>query len=148
MINTPILPPERPFYIDQDGDICDANGWLVCCPARDVWPDGDNAHAKDLLMVLNRRAVSFEEHNRLVEKAVRAALERAAEKADELGCYCTGCGHICGDPERDLHILQRAGAVSCCPERKMEPLSLFIHSLAYSHAEVAAIIKKAGEDRG
>jgi hypothetical protein len=82
------------------------------------------------------------------EAIVRAALERAAKKADDLGYYCTGCGHICGDPERDLHILQRAGAVSCCPERKMEPLSLFIHSLASDPGEVAAIIKAAGEDRG
>jgi hypothetical protein len=79
------------------------------------------------------------------EAIVRAALESAAEKADELGCYCTGCGHICGDPERDLRILQRAGAVSCCPERKMEPLSLFIRSLASDPAEVAAIIMAAGE---
>jgi hypothetical protein len=135
MINTPILPPERPFYIDQDGDICDANGWLVCCPARDVWPDGDNAHAKDLLMVLNRRAVSFEEHNRLVEKAVRAALERAALIARRYGSRHEPHGHAAmGDDE--VKVL-----ASC-------QITKAIHKLASDPAEVAAIIKKAGGDRG
>ena len=83
------------------------------------------------------------------EAIVRAALERAAKKANDLGYYCTGCGHICGDPERDLRILQRAGARSCCPDRKMLPLSAPILALASDPAEVAAIIKNAaGEDRG
>jgi hypothetical protein len=69
-------------------------------------------------MVLNRRAVSFEEHNRLVEKAVRAALEKAAGVADRM---------------------QGAGS---------EAIRNTIRSLASDPAEVAAIIKKAGEDRG
>jgi len=126
MINTPILPPERPFYIDQDGDICDANGWLVCCPARDVWPDGDNAHAKDLLMVLNRRAVSFEEHNRLVEKAVRAALERAVT--------------CCEDELRNTAMLMSNPPKSSAAWDAANS----IRKLASDPAEVAAIIKKAG----
>jgi hypothetical protein len=50
--------------------------------------------------------------------------------ADELGWHCTGCGHICGDPEKDLNILKKAGAIACCPERKMEPLSAAIRAEA------------------
>lgn len=49
--------------------------------------------------------------------------------ADSLGYHCTGCGHICKDPDKDLTILRKTGALSCCPEREMEPLSAPILAL-------------------
>ena len=52
-----------------------------------------------------------------------AALAAQIEAADALGYTCTGCGHLCGDPDKDMKTLQRAGSISCCPERKMVPLS-------------------------
>lgn len=35
---------------------------------------------------------------------------------------CDGCGRLAKDPSADLATMQAAGAVSCCPERKIEPL--------------------------
>ncbi len=40
--------PQHPLRIDEDGDICDANGWLVACPARGVWKN-DAEHAEQVL---------------------------------------------------------------------------------------------------
>lgn len=45
--------PVPPFRVDQDGDIVDAEGWLVCCPACDVWRYGDRLHAERLCQQLN-----------------------------------------------------------------------------------------------
>lgn len=63
--------------------------------------------------------------------AIRAELEpadplddpRVKQALDGLGYECVGCGHLCGDPEKDLALLKKAGAISCCPERKMRALS-------------------------
>ncbi len=63
------------------------------------------------------------------EAIVRAALERATDEADEAATRCLAVG----------------------AEQKAIALSLFakaIRALASDPAEVAAIIKKAGEDRG
>jgi hypothetical protein len=82
-------------------------------------------------MVLNRRAVSFEEHNRLVEKAVRAALERAVT--------------CCEDELRNTAMLMSHPPKSSAAWDAANS----IRKLASDDAEVAAIIKKAaGEDRG
>jgi hypothetical protein len=67
--------------------------------------------------------------DKLHEAIVRAALERAENEADEAATRCLAVG----------------------AEQKAIALSLFtkaIRSLASDPAEVAAIIKKAGEDRG
>lgn len=45
--------PKRPFSVDSDHDICDANGWLVCCPAYTVWPGNKRSTAVRLCAVLN-----------------------------------------------------------------------------------------------
>lgn len=63
----------------------------------------------------------------IIRPAVR---EEAAKVADDLGYECEGCGHLCGNPETDLAIIQKAGGISCCPERKMRPLGTAIRSLA------------------
>lgn len=60
---------------------------------------------------------------------VQALVAAAVEEADKLGYHCVGCGHLCGDPDKDLALLRKAGALSCCPERKMEPLSEAIRAL-------------------
>lgn len=51
----PYKTPRYPFHIDPDGDICDVNGWLVCCPAYAVWED-DKTHAHAILHLLNKNA--------------------------------------------------------------------------------------------
>lgn len=56
----------------------------------------------------------------VVETLAQERLKAAQVAAD--GYYCTGCCHLCEDPKRDLEILQKSGAVACCPERKMVPL--------------------------
>lgn len=43
--------------------------------------------------------------------------------ADKIGNHCVSCGHVCGDPDADLQIIKKGGGISCCPERKIEPLS-------------------------
>lgn len=41
-----------------------------------------------------------------------------------VGVYeCAGCGRLCRDPEADLATLRDKGAISCCPERHMEPVA-------------------------
>ena len=63
------------------------------------------------------------------EAIVRAALERASDLADDAGTRCLAVGE----------------------EQKAIALSLFtktIRAIASDPAEVAAIIKAAGEDRG
>lgn len=42
---------------------------------------------------------------------------------DALGYVCDGCGHLCGNPLKDLAMIVRSGGLSCCPERQMVPLS-------------------------
>ena len=64
-----------------------------------------------------------------LEARDRRIREEIASVADQLGWHCIGCGHICGDPEKDLRILKKAGALACCPEREMEPLSKAILAL-------------------
>ena len=73
-------------------------------------------------------------------------LERAAEKMDAAGHECLGCGHLCGDPDKDLALLQKAGARACCPERKMVPLGDTIRALApdAGTAELAKLRELAG----
>ena len=63
---TPLWAPRTPFFIDDDGDIADADGHLVCCPARDVWAN-DEAHA---LWVLR----CFQDADRIA--ALEAEIER------------------------------------------------------------------------
>lgn len=36
---------------------------------------------------------------------------------------CTGCGTVTRDPTAQMALYKRAGALSCCPERKMVQLS-------------------------
>lgn len=48
----PFGAPRSPFHVDADGDIMDADGWLVCCPARDVWHN-DLQHAEAICQALN-----------------------------------------------------------------------------------------------
>lgn len=48
----PFGAPRPPFRVDHDGDIVDADGWLVVCPARDVWHD-DRTHALNVCRALN-----------------------------------------------------------------------------------------------
>ena len=69
-----------------------------------------------------------------------AALAAQIEAADALGYTCTGCGHLCGDPDKDMKTLQRAGSISCCPERKMVPLS---QAITHDPAKVAALVEAA-----
>lgn len=45
--------PKLPLTVDDEGNIVDANGWLVACPAYRVWPD-TNAHARMICVALNR----------------------------------------------------------------------------------------------
>lgn len=54
----PYDTPVYPFHIDEDGDICDANGWLVCCPAREVW-GSDKAHSLAIFHILSIRVVGL-----------------------------------------------------------------------------------------
>jgi len=65
----------------------------------------------------------------MADAAIAVVGERMAKVADELGCECEGCGHLCGNPETDMAIIKKAGGVSCCPERKMRPLGDAIRSL-------------------
>lgn len=54
----------------------------------------------------------------------RIADRIAALPAVMVGVYeCAGCGRLCRAPEVDLATLRDKGAISCCPERRMEPLS-------------------------
>ena len=48
----PYDAPKHPFYMDKDGDICDANGWLVMVTPYGVWPDTEH-HAQTVLAALN-----------------------------------------------------------------------------------------------
>ena len=60
---------------------------------------------------------------REVDIARNDALREIEVAADKLGYHCIGCGHLCGNPEKDLAMIRKAGGRSCCPEREMEPLS-------------------------
>lgn len=71
--------------------------------------------------------VKYERALRIASDAASAAAYGAA---DDLGYTCTGCGHLCGNPDKDIDMIQRAGGISCCPERKMVPLSQAIRALA------------------
>lgn len=42
------------------------------------------------------------------------------------GWMCDGCGRLTKNPERDLQELRRIGAISCCPERNMLPVKVFL----------------------
>ena len=48
----PYDTPAKPFHIDEDGDICDANGWLVAVMPYGVWPDLER-HAHTVLEALS-----------------------------------------------------------------------------------------------
>jgi len=74
-------------------------------------------HASTILAALDLTAF---------EAAVR---EKVASVADTLGYCCSGCGHLCGNPIRDLKMIHDAGGISCCPERDMRPLSTAILAL-------------------
>ena len=80
-------------------------------------------------------------------EAHAAAIEAAKDAADTLGYHCVGCGHMCGDPTKDMDLLRKAGALSCCPERKMEPLSETIGALIHTDASLAAIERIKRETR-
>ncbi|MFG6524441.1 hypothetical protein [Sulfitobacter sp. M23508] len=58
-----------------------------------------------------------------IAKTRNDALREIEVAADKLGYHCIGCGHLCGNPEKDLAMIRKAGGRSCCPEREMEPLS-------------------------
>jgi len=48
----PYPAPQRPFCVDADGDICDANGWMIASPAYGVWPDREEL-ARAICAALN-----------------------------------------------------------------------------------------------
>jgi len=48
----PYDAPVKPFYIDEDGDICDANGWLIAVMPYGIWPDME-LHAGTVLDALS-----------------------------------------------------------------------------------------------
>lgn len=53
--SAPYKYPIYPFFLNEDGDICDVNGWLVCCPAKEVWGKyDDKTYAQDILKLLNK----------------------------------------------------------------------------------------------
>jgi len=79
-----------------------------------------------------------------LEAAFRVGLEMAAKEAADAGYECSGCGHMCGDPDKDLAIILRAGALSCCPERKMVPFGTTILSLT-TPDDLAARVKGGGK---
>lgn len=46
---------------------------------------------------------------------------------------CDGCGHLTNDMVADIKSIKDAGGLSCCPERKMQPLYMLTpHSTAVS----------------
>jgi len=49
----PYDAPVHPFYIDEGGDICDANGWIVMVTPYGIWPDTEN-HVQTVLKALNK----------------------------------------------------------------------------------------------
>lgn len=64
------------------------------------------------------------DHLKVYTNNVRASTWVAAVEAmTKQGFVCDGCGHLCRDPEKDLEWIRKAGGISCCPERKMRPLS-------------------------
>jgi len=67
--------------------------------------------------------------DRMLQEAEVRGIKKAAAASDKLGHHCIGCGHLCGDPDKDLSLLRKGGARSCCPEREMEPLSKAILAL-------------------
>lgn len=40
---------------------------------------------------------------------------------------CTGCGRITQDQDSDIRLLEKSGAISCCPEREMVEGRFFTH---------------------
>lgn len=54
--------PTPPFWVDEDGDVVDADGWLICRPAKEVWPDGDKEHARWVCEALNAQAAELLKH--------------------------------------------------------------------------------------
>lgn len=93
-----------------------------------------NGHQQDRRDCL-RRDPSADLNQQALETARKEGYARAAKNADKLGYHCIGCGRIFGDPEKDMRILRKAGARSCCPERKMEPLSDALEALAQKDGE-------------
>lgn len=129
-------------YDDSPDDAPIKDCWLTGC---DCWPDGSSLYFSERLQpmievyedepekltsLMNGELLSW--YGRHLSRSDFPAMlaEARAEwfmnlikAADSLGYHCTGCGHICKDPDKDLTILRKTGALSCCPEREMEPLS-------------------------
>lgn len=53
---------------------------------------------------------------------LRALLAGPQEPSDPVAWICDGCGRLARDRITDLAVMRAAGAASCCPERKIEPL--------------------------
>lgn len=58
------------------------------------------------------------------------------------GYVCEGCGRLTTDPERDMTQLREAGKVSCCPERKMLPVSVASAARNRALREILEIAEK------
>lgn len=55
--------------------------------------------------------------------AMQASVETATPAQEVVGYVCTGCGRLTKDPIEDMKAILKAGAISCCPERRMQALS-------------------------
>lgn len=78
----------------------------------------------------------------LVRDAI-AALPARGVKVYE----CAGCGRLCRDPEADLAALRAKGAISCCPERRMEPIRAALEPAPAAQAREAAARLRAYLER-
>lgn len=59
---------------------------------------------------------------------------------------CDGCGHLTNDMVADIKSIKDAGGLSCCPERKMQPLYMSTpHSTAVSAALRAQVQRTRDE---
>lgn len=95
-----------------------------------IWVTPSNIRAfRALLSERDSLLEKVDELSVSIADAYAAGFDEAANRADELGHHCIGCGHLCVDPEKDLEFIRKSGARSCCPEREIEPLSEAIRAL-------------------
>ena len=89
----------------------------------------DAAVVKEAAAEIVRLRAEVERKDAAIALVRRETLGEAARVADDLGYECEGCGHLCGNPETDIAIIEKAGGLSCCPERKIRPLGAAIRAL-------------------
>lgn len=114
---------------DMSKDLIDKVAWAIAGVIAERRCDGVPA-INDQRRKEARAAIDAMQSERDATHAAYAAgRKEALTAADKLGYHCIGCGHLCGNPEKDLAMIRKAGGLSCCPERKMEPLSAAIRAL-------------------